>query len=43
MNNHVTNIVIAGLGGQGVLKASSIVANAAFRAGWTSNRANCTA
>ncbi len=29
----VTNIVIAGLGGQGVLKASDIVAEAAFRAG----------
>jgi indolepyruvate ferredoxin oxidoreductase beta subunit len=30
----VTNIVIAGLGGQGVLKASDIVADAAFRAGF---------
>ncbi len=29
----VTNIIIAGLGGQGVLKASDIVADAAFRAG----------
>jgi indolepyruvate ferredoxin oxidoreductase beta subunit len=29
----VTNVVIAGLGGQGVLKASDIVAEAAFRAG----------
>ena len=29
----VTNIVIAGLGGQGVLKASDIVADAAFRTG----------
>ena len=29
----VTNIVVAGLGGQGVLKASDIVADAAFRAG----------
>jgi indolepyruvate ferredoxin oxidoreductase beta subunit len=29
----VTNIVIAGLGGQGVLKASDILAEAAFRAG----------
>lgn len=29
----VTNIVIAGLGGQGVLKASDIIADAAFRAG----------
>ena len=35
MNNStkVTNIVIAGLGGQGVLKASDIVADVAFRAG----------
>jgi len=31
--NHVVNIIIAGLGGQGVLKASDIVAEAAFRAG----------
>ena len=30
----VTNIVIAGLGGQGALKASDIVAGAAFRAGF---------
>lgn len=29
----VTNVVIAGLGGQGVLKASDIVADVAFRAG----------
>lgn len=29
----VTNIVIAGLGGQGVLKASDMVADVAFRAG----------
>ena len=29
----VTNVVVAGLGGQGVLKASDIVADAAFRAG----------
>lgn len=42
MNNHaepgrrqsgVTNIVVAGLGGQGVLKASDIIAGAAFLAG----------
>lgn len=31
--NSVTNIVVAGLGGQGVLKASDIIADAAFRAG----------
>ena len=30
----VTNVVIAGLGGQGVLKASDILADAAFRAGY---------
>lgn len=29
----ITNVVIAGLGGQGVLKASDILAEAAFRAG----------
>ena len=29
----VTNVVLAGLGGQGVLKASDILADAAFRAG----------
>jgi indolepyruvate ferredoxin oxidoreductase beta subunit len=34
MNNAITNIVIAGLGGQGVLKASDILANTAFRAGF---------
>jgi indolepyruvate ferredoxin oxidoreductase beta subunit len=34
MSNKVTNIVIAGLGGQGVLKASDILAEAALRAGW---------
>ena len=33
MSNRVTNIVVAGLGGQGVLKASDIIAGAAFRAG----------
>ncbi len=33
MNNNVTNVVIAGLGGQGVLKASDILADAAFAAG----------
>jgi len=33
MRTRVTNIVIAGLGGQGVLKASDIVAEVAFRAG----------
>jgi len=33
MDSEVTNIVIAGLGGQGVLKASDILSEAAFRAG----------
>ncbi len=33
MASAVTNIVVAGLGGQGVLKASDILAEAAFRAG----------
>jgi indolepyruvate ferredoxin oxidoreductase beta subunit len=30
---HVTNVVLAGLGGQGVIKASDILADAALRAG----------
>ena len=34
MSNNVTNIVIAGLGGQGVLKASDILASAVFIAGF---------
>ncbi len=33
MNNRVTNVVVAGLGGQGVLKASDIIADVAFAAG----------
>ena len=33
MNHRVTNIIIAGLGGQGVLTAAGIVADAAFRCG----------
>ena len=33
MQNRVTNIVIAGLGGQGVLTASDIVADVAFASG----------
>jgi indolepyruvate ferredoxin oxidoreductase, beta subunit len=33
-NRETTNIVIAGLGGQGVLKASDILANAVLREGW---------
>ena len=32
-SSDVTNVVVAGLGGQGVLKASDILAEAAFRAG----------
>ena len=32
-DDKVTNVVIAGLGGQGVLKASDILADAAFRSG----------
>jgi indolepyruvate ferredoxin oxidoreductase beta subunit len=34
MKDGPTNIVIAGLGGQGVIKASDIVADASFRAGF---------
>ena len=33
MNSSVTNIVVAGLGGQGVLKASDILAEVAFLSG----------
>jgi indolepyruvate ferredoxin oxidoreductase beta subunit len=33
MNSKVTNVVVAGLGGQGVLKASDIFADVAFAAG----------
>ena len=32
-SNQVINVVVAGLGGQGVLKASGILADAVFRAG----------
>ena len=34
MNKDVTNVVVAGLGGQGVLTASDILAEAAFAAGY---------
>ena len=33
MNSKVTNVVVAGLGGQGVLKASDILAQVAFEHG----------
>jgi indolepyruvate ferredoxin oxidoreductase beta subunit len=33
MDSKITNVVVAGLGGQGVLKASDILAEAAFREG----------
>jgi indolepyruvate ferredoxin oxidoreductase, beta subunit len=33
MTQAVTNVVVAGLGGQGVIKASDILADVAFRAG----------
>jgi indolepyruvate ferredoxin oxidoreductase beta subunit len=33
-NEKVTNIILAGLGGQGVLKASNILSAAAFKAGY---------
>jgi len=39
MRDSVTNVVIAGLGGQGVLKASDILADAAFRAGFDVKKA----
>ena len=34
MPAQLTNVVVAGLGGQGVLKASDILADAAMRAGF---------
>ncbi len=33
MPSHVVNVVVAGLGGQGAIKASDILADVAFRAG----------
>ena len=33
MGNQITNVVFAGLGGQGVLKASDILAQVAFESG----------
>jgi len=42
MNDHVagvTNVVLAGLGGQGVIKASDILADAALRAGFDVKKA----
>jgi indolepyruvate ferredoxin oxidoreductase beta subunit len=33
MHSRVVNVVVAGIGGQGVIKASDILADAAFRAG----------
>lgn len=39
MNGAVTNVVIAGLGGQGVLKCSDILAEAVFRAGYDVKKA----
>lgn len=40
MSNRVVNVVIAGLGGQGVLKASDILAEAAFAAGFDVKKAD---
>ncbi|RME91256.1 MAG: pyruvate ferredoxin oxidoreductase [Verrucomicrobia bacterium] len=34
MNSEVISVVIAGLGGQGILRASDILADVAFAAGW---------
>lgn len=39
MRDSVTSVVIAGLGGQGVLKASDILADAVFRAGFDVKKA----
>src|SRR5512142_1603989 len=38
-NSKVTNVVVAGLGGQGVIKASDILADAALRAGFDVKKA----
>ena len=40
MSDRVINIVVAGLGGQGVLKASDILTEAAFAAGWDVKKAD---
>jgi indolepyruvate ferredoxin oxidoreductase beta subunit len=40
MSDRVVNIVVAGLGGQGVLKASDILTQAAFAAGWDVKKAD---
>jgi indolepyruvate ferredoxin oxidoreductase, beta subunit len=37
--NGVTNVIVCGLGGQGVIKASDILADAAFRAGFDVKKA----
>ena len=39
MSGTVTNVTIAGLGGQGVLKASDILSEAAFACGWDVKKA----
>jgi indolepyruvate ferredoxin oxidoreductase, beta subunit len=39
MTNSVTNIIVAGLGGQGVIKASDILADVVFRAGFDVKKA----
>ncbi len=39
MNKTVTNVVFAGLGGQGVIKASDIMADAVFRCGYDVKKA----
>ncbi len=40
MSDRVINIVVAGLGGQGVLTASDILTEAAFAAGWDVKKAD---
>ncbi len=39
MSDRVTNVILAGLGGQGVIKASDILADAAVRAGFDVKKA----
>ncbi len=39
MKNGITNVIVAGLGGQGVLKCSDILSAAIFHAGWNIKKA----
>ena len=39
MSGPITNVILAGLGGQGVIKASEILCDAAVRAGYDVKKA----